>query len=52
MAKHARKIAVALKARQEAFNGKGPSQNGNQIAHMPGSQNRKKTGFGTRSKRR
>lgn len=52
MAKHQRKVRIAQAARVAAFTGKGPSQNNNQKAHLPGSQNRKKSGFGSRSSNR
>ncbi len=45
--KPGKKIAAGLKRRQAVFTPKGPNQQNKHLAHMPGSQNRKK-GYGVR----
>ena len=49
MAKHQRKVQEALRARIAAFS---PVSVSGQKQHKPGSQNRKRTGYGNRSARR
>lgn len=46
MAKHARKIAEAMNRRTKTHNGFGPNQQNKHTAPNPGSQNRKRAGYG------
>jgi hypothetical protein len=43
--KMSKKVSAALDRRRKDFNGKGPNQQNKHVAHLPGSQNRKK-GYG------
>jgi hypothetical protein len=51
MAKHQRKVRIAMERRANAHTGKGPNQQNKHEAKRPGSQNRKKSGYGNRGKR-
>lgn len=51
MAKYARKVAEAMARRAAAHNGVGPNQNGKHKGKKPGSQNRKRSGYGKRGTR-
>lgn len=46
MAKHGRKVAEAMARRAKTHTGKGPNQQNKHEAKRPGSQNRKRSGYG------
>jgi hypothetical protein len=51
MAKHYRKISLAMARRAKTHSGLGPNQQNKHHGPRPGSQNRKKCGFGNGGKR-
>jgi hypothetical protein len=51
MAKHIRKVQAAMERRANTHSGYGPNEAKKHTAPNPGSQNRKKCGYGTGGKR-